>query len=116
LEFPKDGLLQQQQQQQVHSAAAGAAAGEGNNYSISRNDFSTSVDPFPAAHIPWQFPAPPPLSPKFAIPFGLSTPTGLGSFGMFGMNSTFSPTAAFMLDANFSFPEPDIGMSAPTTP
>jgi len=116
LEFPKDGLLQQQQQQQVHSAAAGAAAGEGNNYSISRNDFSTSVDPFPAAHIPWQFPAPPPLSPKFAIPFGLPTPTGLGSFGMFGMNSTFSPTAAFMLDANFSFPEPDIGMSAPTTP
>jgi hypothetical protein len=109
LEFPKDGLLQQQQQQQQH-------AGEDNNYSISRNDFSTTMDPFPAGHIPWQFPAPPPLSPKFAIPFGLPTPTGLGSFGMFGMSSTFSPTAAFTMDANFSFPEPDIGMSAPTTP
>jgi hypothetical protein len=72
------------------------------------------------APIPSRFPAP--LSPKFSIPFGLPSPTGLGisssCFGMFGMSpSTFSPTTlgSFTMDASFSFPEPDISsMSGPT--
>jgi hypothetical protein len=35
---------------------------------------------------------------------------------MFSMTSNFSPTAAFAMDATFSFPEPDISMSGPTMP
>lgn len=104
LESPKAGV--QQQQQFVESVGAE----KGN---ILRQEYME-----PNALVPVQpasrFPAP--LSPKFAIPFGLPSPTGLGGFGMFSMTSNFSPTAAFAMDATFSFPEPDISMSGPTMP
>ncbi|KAH9574954.1 hypothetical protein CY35_01G087000 [Sphagnum magellanicum] len=121
LESPKAAALQQQQL--VESAVQEA---EGNNLRLKSSsaaaDAAALLPPPPplVAPIPSRFPAP--LSPKFAIPFGLPSPTGLGisssCFGMFGMSpSTFSPTTlgSFTMDASFSFPEPDTSsMSGPT--
>jgi hypothetical protein len=113
LESPKAaGVLQQQQQ-----PAENAVAGEGNHHHVRHESSSAAAaDAAPLVHVPVPTRFPSPLSPKFAIPFGLPSPTGLGGFGMFGMSSTFSPTGAFTMDANFSFPEPEISMSDSTTP
>ncbi|CAK9192008.1 unnamed protein product [Sphagnum troendelagicum] len=121
LESPKAAA--QQQHQLVESSVQEA---EGNNLRLKSSsaaaDAAALLPPPPplVAPIPSRFPAP--LSPKFSIPFGLPSPTGLGisssCFGMFGMSSsTFSPTTLgpFTMDATFSFPEPDTSsMSGPT--
>jgi hypothetical protein len=122
LESPKAAA--QQQHQLVESSVQEA---EGDNLRLKSSsaaaDAAALLPPPPpplVAPIPSRFPAP--LSPKFSIPFGLPSPTGLGisssCFGMFGMSSsTFSPTTlgSFTMDASFSFPEPDTSsMSGPT--
>ena len=70
-----------------------------------------------------------PMSPtfsnlRFSSSFGLASPSGFPSpsgfgFGLgnvYGVNSSFTPSAALAVDATFSFPEPDIAMSSASTP